>query len=549
MEQKASPKLHLKTREDWERYRPVFTQLYMDQDFALPKVRSIMEDQYNVYASIKIFKNKIKEWGLRKYLKGDEAQQIVNGELPVSKAIRTTVDPNETLRRAARSVRRRRARQKARARDRGSSEVSDASSPPVLTLSPVEASDSMVSWSPTEASDSLVPWSPADSSILSSPITIESIRLPAGMTEQFLFNLRAWTHEACSRGVWDKQVSAQHQSGRRASRLLSSYLTSGITLFESGKQQLAFGHWDQAFAGFQSANLFTSWYHDIPMRLLFEVGRVAQSGHKPLAAILLKSIRSWATNFLDENDCRRALFVAFGGLEVDQLRDLYSRAAKCMYNGLESRVDKQNQLLYEVRLNRALDMLWYDADTDLSEWLPPIEEVDQICGPNNYYSIYFLLLEAYRLVAHGTQSDVDEICKRVEERLRELKEAHGKIDSWRVGLGYRRLGRQQFIKGRYADARRSYNTAFRYVRNDPQLSNAVLIEICERQVSMAKHMHDEEDEILWSEMLARLEQQTKAQPDADLIQRSATFSHSAGDAQTNTERALIAASPKRAMTL
>lgn len=50
MEQKASPKLHLKTREDWERYRPVFTQLYMDQDFALPKVRSIMEDQYNVYA-------------------------------------------------------------------------------------------------------------------------------------------------------------------------------------------------------------------------------------------------------------------------------------------------------------------------------------------------------------------------------------------------------------------------------------------------------------------------------------------------------------------
>lgn len=285
------------------------------------------------------------------------------------------------------------------------------------------------------------------------------------------------------------------------------------------------------------------------MRLLFEVGRVAQSGHKPLAAILLKSIRGWATNFLDENDCRRALFVAFGGLDVDQLRDLYSRAAKCMYNGLESRVDKGNQLLYEVRLNRALDMLWYDADTDLSDWIPAIEEVDQACGSDNYYSVYFLLMEAYRLVAHGTQMEVDEICKKVEQRLRELKDSHGKIDSWRVGLGYRRLGRQQFIKGRYGDARRSYNTAFRYVRNDPQLSNAVLIEICERQVSMAKHMHDEEDEILWSEMLSRLEQQTKTQNDGDLIQRSATFSHSVADGQTNTERALRAASPKRAMTL
>ncbi|KIW15437.1 hypothetical protein PV08_05483 [Exophiala spinifera] len=573
MEHRPSPKFHLKTKEDWEAYRPVFTQLYMDQDLALPKVMTIMEDNYNVYASLKMFKNKIKEWGLRKYLKGDEAQKIVNGELPATKAIRTSVDANEALKRAARSLRRRRARQKAHAKKHGSPELSEASSPPVLTLSPVEASDSMmqwspveaseslvpwspaeateslVSWSPVEASDSLVPWSPAESTILSSPVTLDSIRLPAGITEQFLFNLRAWTHEACSRGVWDLQLSAQHQSGRRASRLLSSYLTSGITLFESGKSQLAFEHWGQAFAGFKSPNLFTSWYHDIPMRLLFEVGRVAQSGHKPLAAMLLKNIKDWATNFLHEDDCRRALFVAFGGLDVDQLRDLYGRAAKCMYNGLESRVDKQNHLLYEVRLNRALDMLWYDAGTDLSEWLPAIEEVDQACGPNNYYSVYFLLLEAYRLVAHGTQMDVDEICKQVEQRLRELKEAHGKIDSWRVGLGYRRLGRQQFTMGRYRDARRSYNTAFRYVRNDPQLSNAVLIEICERQVSMAKHMHDEEDEILWSEMLTRLEQQTKTQTDADSIQRSATFSHSKANALTNTERALIAASPKRSMTL
>jgi hypothetical protein len=350
--------------------------------------------------------------------------------------------------------------------------------------------------------------------------------------------------------VWDVQLSAQHQNGRRASRLLSSYLTSGITLFESGKQHLAFGHWDRAFAGFQSPNLFKSWYHDIPMRLLFEVGRVAHSGHQNLAAILLKSIRNWALTFLDKSDCRRALFATFGELEVGQLRDLYDRAAKCMFTGLESRVDKHNHLLFEVRLNRALDMLWYDADTDLSEWLPQIGEVDQACGPNNYYSVYFLLLEAYRLVAHGSQADVDDICQQVERRLRELKKAHGNIDAWRVGLGYRRLGRQQFTKGRYGDARRSYNTAFKYVRNDPQLSDAVLIEICQRQVSMASAMHDEEDEILWREMLTRLEQQTKTQGEGDAIQRASTFSHSPTEIHDNPERALIIpGSPKRAMTL
>ncbi|KIW50396.1 hypothetical protein PV05_11986 [Exophiala xenobiotica] len=535
MEQKVSK---LTIKEDWERWRPVFTHLYIDQDHTLPEVMKIMENDYKVCASLKRYKNKIKEWGLRKYLKEDEAQQIVNGEISTTRAIRTAGDPEQALKRAARSLKRRRARRRSREAHQTSTEASEPSSPPLLISSPVEISDSMTLWSPSAAS------------VLSSPITIESIRLSTGTTEQFLFNLRAWTHEACSRGVWDVQLSAQHQSGRRASRLLSSYLTSGITLFENGKRHLAFGHWDRAFSGFQSPNLFKSWYHDIPMRLLFEVGRVAHSGHQNLAAILLKSIRNWALTFLDESDCRRALFATFGELEVGQLRDLYDRAAKCMFKGLESRVDKHNHLLYEVRLNRALDMLWYDADTDLSEWLPQIGEVDQACGPNNYYSVYFLLLEAYRLVAHGSQSDVDDICQQVEKRLRELKEAHGNIDSWRVGLGYRRLGRQQFIKGQYGDARRSYNTAFKYVRNDPQLSDAVLIEICQRQVSMASAMHDEVDEILWRGMLTRLEQQTKTQGGGDAIQRASTFSHSPGYIEPNSETTVpLPGSPKRAMTL
>ncbi|KAJ9498581.1 hypothetical protein LTR99_007968 [Exophiala xenobiotica] len=540
MEQKISK---LTTKEDWGKWRTVFTQLYIDQDHTLPEVMKIMEDKHKVCASLKSYKNKIKEWDLRKYFKADEAQQIVNGDMSTTRAIRTASDPEEARKRAARSLKRHTARQRNREANQTSpepSEPSEPSTPPLVMSSPVDACDTLTLCSPSAGA----------LSVLSSPITIESIRLPTGITEQFLFNLRAWTHEACSRGEWDVQLSARHQSGRRASRLLSSYLTSGITLFENGKQHLAFGHWQRAFDGFQSPNLFKSWYHDIPMRLLFEVGRVAHSGHHGLAAILLKSIKNWALTFLDESDCRRALFATFGELEVGQLRDLYDRAAKCMFKGLEARVDKQNHLLYEVRLNRALDMLWYDADTDLSDWLPQTGEVDQACGPNNYYSVYFLLLEAYRLVAHGSQADVDDICQQVEKRLRELKEADGHIDAWRVGLGYRRLGRQQFIKGRYGDARRSYNTAFKYVRNDPQLSDAVLIEICQRQVSMASAMHDEEDEILWREMLTRLEQQTKTQGDGDAIQRASTFSHSPGYIEPNSEIALpLAGSPKRAMTL
>ena len=100
-----------------------------------------------------------------------------------------------------------------------------------------------------------------------------------------------------------------------------------------------------------------------------------------------------------------------------------------------------------------------------------------------------------------------------------MKEAQANIDHWRVGLAYRRLGRQQHSKGRYADARRSLNTALKYVSNDNQLSASVLIEICQLQESMANAVDDQEDVLVWSQMLRRLEQETNRQGEADSLQQ------------------------------
>ncbi|KAK4941181.1 hypothetical protein LTR10_018854 [Elasticomyces elasticus] len=476
-----------------------------------------------------MYKNKIKEWRLGKYMKGNLAQQILEGDIPSYKGIRAAGSPEEVRRRAERSLKRKNARQRARTLNQPPQLVTESSSSPT---SP---------WSPQETSTALVTWSASPERVLSPAIS--TIHLTTGVTEQFLQNLRVWTHEAYSRGHWDTsiQLPGQHNNGRGAARLLSSYLTSGITLFESGKHKLAFGHWDQAFAGFQSPHLFKSWYHDIPMRLLFEVGRVAHMGHQPLAALLLKSIKRWAHNFLDADDCRHALFSAFGDLEVPQLKDLYDRAARCMFQGLETRIERDNQLLYEVRLNRALDMLWYNPEADLSEWLPQVAEVDRVCGATNYYSVYFLLLEAYRLVARESYTEADEVCSQVRERLTELEKTHGSIDPWRVGLGYRRLGRQQFLKGRFADARRSFNTAYRYVKSNPKLSTSVMIEICQRQISMA---NDQEDKVLWQDILSRLEQQTKPQEEDEIPQWPSEYSTN-GTLQVGRQRGLSPARSQR----
>jgi hypothetical protein len=47
MEQKISK---LTTKEDWGKWRTVFTQLYIDEDHTLPEVMKIMEDKHKVCA-------------------------------------------------------------------------------------------------------------------------------------------------------------------------------------------------------------------------------------------------------------------------------------------------------------------------------------------------------------------------------------------------------------------------------------------------------------------------------------------------------------------
>ncbi|KIW23121.1 uncharacterized protein PV07_11347 [Cladophialophora immunda] len=492
------------SQAEWEKFRPVFTQLYIEENRPLPEVMGIMREKHGLWASEKMYKNKIKHWGLRKYLKEGEAKQIMEGEVPTASR---DLDLDALKKKAERALKRKRNRKSSSSNAQASPPASPPASP---TASPLASEPSPSASSPPPPSpvcEAVVQWSkpaePLPTIVVPPP---ERFRV-VNVAEQFLFNLRGWTHDAFVHGDWDTLSSTQHHRGRQASRLLSSSLTAGINLFDNGKPTLAWAQWGKAFAGFQNPELFKSWYYEIPMALLFEVGRVAVSGHHQLAAVLLKNVKRWAHTFLDPKDSRHALFSVFGELEVDQLQDLYKRAARSMYDGLETRIDKRNKLLYEVRLNRALDLLWYDPETDLTEWLPQISEVDAV-SPG--LSVYFLLLQAYRLVAQDQYDEADDICSQVQRRLTILKETPGSIDLWRVGLAYRRLGRQQHAKGRIADARRSFNTALKYVQNNNDLSKSVLIEICQRQQSMANMMQDAEDVFFWTKMLESLEQDTKA---------------------------------------
>jgi hypothetical protein len=352
---------------------------------------------------------RIKAWGLRKYLKEDEAKLIIEGEAPPTNgAFQSNGDAEDIKERAERSLKRKRARQRAQTQP-----------------SPLPAATSPVS-------SAVVPFKASGTPALLPPLENFSL---TDVGERFLLDLRKWTHEAFVQGSWDTALASQHNQGRRASRFLSSSLTAGLNLFDSGKHDLAWKEWNRAFAGFRNPELFKSWYYEIPMSLLHEVSRVQHSGHPRVADALLRNVKNWANAYLEPSDPRHALFSGFGDLDVSQLRGLYTEAARSMFNGLESRVDQTNRLLYDVRLNRALDLLWYDPMADLSEWLPSIDHVDKAMGPNSALSIYFLLLQAYRNVAQDQYDEAEKIGNEVHKRLEILTKESGNIDLWRVGLG------------------------------------------------------------------------------------------------------------------
>ncbi|KAK4195060.1 Clr5 domain-containing protein [Triangularia verruculosa] len=64
-------------RVDWEAHRSTFEDLYVVQDKPLPEVIEIMKRDFNVDATIKMYKKRIKAWGMFKNINGDEMLAMI----------------------------------------------------------------------------------------------------------------------------------------------------------------------------------------------------------------------------------------------------------------------------------------------------------------------------------------------------------------------------------------------------------------------------------------------------------------------------------------
>ena len=449
--------------------------------------------------SPKMYKNKIKDWGITKYLKADVAERLAKSK--------SSPDAD----RAQRSMMRRKARLSTSSKKPNEKPIENPQpllAKPTTTLSVVPPGTTSITGDPMSSSytespiktEMKTPWEPPPN------VRRDTIDIN-GVNDQFILNFRRWTHEAYISGKFERSNSTEHEKGRHVSREFASDLQAGLNYQKQGKTELAWVHWRAANRRFENPDLFSTWYHETPIRLLFELARIQTSGYPEYAESLLRQIEGWAITRLPQSDIRRALYSTYGQIEVSQLKELYEQAAKCMLSGMTTRLEKDDPLLFEVRLNRALDMSWFDPSLDLTQWLPPLEEADQAMGPENAFSIYYLLLQAYLLVARGDHSAVDKTTAEARRRIEALP--RGNVDQeYKLGMAYRRLGRIQHERKLMSDAKRSFNHAWKYLK-DGKHADGLMVEVLHCQLDLARQTDDIFDVELVEEKLAALEKKNK----------------------------------------
>jgi tetratricopeptide (TPR) repeat protein len=459
-----------------------------------------------------MYKNRIKSWGITKYLKKEEAEKLAKAE-------------GAERDRAQRSIIRRKARESTKGKlhnekSTGSDEEPHPELPQTTTplnvrppldnshVSQFTSSNIVAEPSPIQT-ETPRPWEPPPS--LPRRPTLDG-SMPAPVKD-LLVALRRWTHEAVISGHWERSASTQHEKARHVSRQLASDLQAGLKYMEQGKVEMVWVHWRSAIRRFENPDLFKTWYHETPIRLLFEIARIKESGHPQFAAQLLTNTGVWATTRLEPNDVRHALYSTYGLLEVDKIRDVYEQAARFMLDGLASRLEKDDPLLFEIRLNRALDMSYFDETVDLSEWLPPLEEVDETMGTKNSFCVYYLLLQAYQLVALGEINAADKKASEARRRIDSLPS--GGIDQYKLGMAYRRLGRMQYKRQHWQDAKRSFNQAWKNLKTGKH-ADGLMIEVLQCQLTLALQTDDVADVDIYRDNLAKLEHKIQAQEQQEM---------------------------------
>ncbi|KAI0201513.1 hypothetical protein F4808DRAFT_459642 [Astrocystis sublimbata] len=73
------------TTSDWAVHRPLITALYRDQNKTLKETMRIMEEQYEFFATLRMYKARFQQWGIEKKIKAEDAVEIFRQQMARAK--------------------------------------------------------------------------------------------------------------------------------------------------------------------------------------------------------------------------------------------------------------------------------------------------------------------------------------------------------------------------------------------------------------------------------------------------------------------------------
>ncbi|KAI0097237.1 hypothetical protein GGR51DRAFT_482598 [Nemania sp. FL0031] len=79
------------TANDWANHRPLITALYRDQNKTLKETMRVMEEKYEFFATVRMYKARFQQWGIEKKIKAEDAVEIFRQQTARAKAGKSSV--------------------------------------------------------------------------------------------------------------------------------------------------------------------------------------------------------------------------------------------------------------------------------------------------------------------------------------------------------------------------------------------------------------------------------------------------------------------------
>ncbi|KAI1153744.1 hypothetical protein F4825DRAFT_238884 [Nemania diffusa] len=79
------------TANDWANHQPLITALYRDQNKTLKETMQVMEQKYEFFATVRMYKARFQQWGIEKKIKAEDAVEIFRQQTARAKAGKSSV--------------------------------------------------------------------------------------------------------------------------------------------------------------------------------------------------------------------------------------------------------------------------------------------------------------------------------------------------------------------------------------------------------------------------------------------------------------------------